>query len=114
MARITDLPPEVIRLIILDLIDGHSTDLANFLGAHDCLLAVAHMIEDEDRHKKYHGQLRTSVRLATLFGWRAERRGVIISMKGRQSGSGLTYTDWLDYCEERWGARAQRQHTIKR
>ncbi|KAK5308861.1 hypothetical protein LTR70_010768, partial [Exophiala xenobiotica] len=85
MAKITDLPPEVIRIIILEVFKGDATCLANFLGAHDYLLAVAHTVEDEAKHKAYYGRFRMTVRLATLFGWRAERKGVTINMEGRPS-----------------------------
>lgn len=105
MAKITDLPPEVIRVIILEALKENATCLANFLGAHDYLLAVAHMMEHEDQHKAYHGKLRMTVRLETLFGWRMERKGVTINMKGRPPRTGLRYTDWLDYCEARWGTK---------
>lgn len=101
MAKIIDLPPEIMRIIILEAIKGDATCLANYFGAHDYLLTVAYIIENEDKHKAHHGKLRMAVRLATLFGWKAEKKGVTINMKGRQPRIGLRYTDWLDYCEKR-------------
>ena len=43
--------PKAIRMIVLDLVKGDTASLANFLGAHDYLLAIGHMTEHDSEHK---------------------------------------------------------------
>ncbi|KAK5940889.1 hypothetical protein PMZ80_007306 [Knufia obscura] len=99
MAKITDLPPEIIRLIILDSITVQSRDLSNFLGAHDYLLAVAHMVSEEQEYSAYRGKLKGAIRLGTLFGWREERREVTKTL--RRSKDPKRISDWVEYFEAR-------------